>query len=305
LNINAADSSYGVAKYISKVNEVGNLVNVLRLRHGNKMWTSEYRETDGAPQIYGKEYRLIEESGEKEYRKKEKTYRKYLTSIYEKEADEYEEIERVTRKGKVLKIELRRWSGMKMRTKKGHSMKEVEFELVGIRVLEKETGKRVFKQDIFAAVVGKQRKTLGLAEVAEVFYHRFDIEVVNRFMKQNLFLESYQTPDIQHLDNWLLVVQEAMWLVWAGSKEVEKVCEKWQKYSEPKQEKGGRLTASQTRKGLERLFLTFEKEAYQPKKCKKGSGRKKGEKQPLRTHYKVVKKWQTEVEIIKARCQKE
>ncbi len=305
LNINAADSSYGVAKYISKVNEVGNLVNVLRLRHRNKVWTSEYRETGGAPQIYGTEYHLIEESGEKQYRKKKKTYRKYLTSIYEKKADEYEEIERVTRKGKVLKIESRRWSGMKMRTKNGHSMKEVEFELVGIRVLEKETGKRVFKQDIFAAVVGKQRKRLRLAEAAEVFYHRFDIEVTNRFMKQNLFLEGYQTPDVEHLDNWNLLVQEAMWLLWAGSTEVERVCEKWQKYSEPKEEKGGRLTASQTRKGLEGLFITFEKEAYQPKKCKKGLGRKKGERQESRTRYKVVKKWQTEVEIIKSRCQKE
>lgn len=138
-----------------------------------------------------------------------------------------------------------------MRTKNGHSMKEVEFELVGIRVLEKDTGKCVFKQDIFAAVVGKERKRLGLAEVAEVFNHRFDIEVTNRFMKQNLFLESYQTPEVEHLDNWNLLVQEVMWLMWAGSTEVEKVCAKWQKHCELKEEKGGRLTASQTRKGLE------------------------------------------------------
>ena len=112
---------------------------------------------------------------------------------------------------------------------------------------------------------------------------------------------------MQHLDNWNMLVQEAMWLTWAASKEVEKVCEKWQKYVEPKAEKGGRLTASQTRKGLERLFLTFEKEDYEPKKCSafRGLGRKKGEKQVPRKQYKVVKKWQTEVEIIKPRCQKE
>ena len=52
---------------------------------------------------------------------------------------------------------------------------------------------REFKRDIFVAVVGKKRKRLGLAEVAEVFYHRFDLEGTNRFMKQNLFLESYQS----------------------------------------------------------------------------------------------------------------
>ena len=32
LNINAADSSYGVAKYISQVNEISSLVNVIRRR---------------------------------------------------------------------------------------------------------------------------------------------------------------------------------------------------------------------------------------------------------------------------------
>jgi hypothetical protein len=240
LNVIAADSTYEVAKYIAKVNTISKLVSVLRIRHGNKVWTGERRATGGAERIYGAEYHLIEESGWHEYRKKEKIYRKYLTSMYEKEADEYKELERVTRRGKRLKIELRRWSGMKMRSKGGNSMKEVEFELSGIRVLEQSGGKRVFKHDVLVAVVGEERTKLSLAEVAEVFYHRFDLEVGNRFMKQNLFLESYQTPDVQHLDNWHLLVQEAMWLLWAASAEVENICEKWQQYSEPKEAKGVR-----------------------------------------------------------------
>jgi hypothetical protein len=305
LNINAADSSYGVAKYISKVDVISNLVNVIRLRHGNKVFEGEYQETGGAPQIYGRQYYLIEESGWKEYRTKKKSSRKYLTSIYEKEADETAEIEKVTKKGRRLRIELRRWRGMKMRTKKGNSMKEVEFEIVGIRVLDKETGDRVFKQDVFVAVVGAEREGLKIEEIAEIFYHRFDLEVTNRFMKQNLFLESYQTPDLEHLDNWSLLVQEAMWLLWTGSTEVENVCEKWQQYSEPKEEKGDRKTASQTRKGLENLILTFEKKPYLPKKCKKGMGRKKGKKFERRKQYKVVKKWGELEEIIKVRPRQE
>lgn len=182
---------------------------------------------------------------------------------------------------------------------------EVEFEIVGIRVLEKETGRRVFRQDVFVAVVGEKRGELKTEEIAEVFYHRFDLEVTNRFLKQNLFLESYQTPELQHLDNFSLLVQEAMWLLWTASKEVENVCEKWQKYSQPKEEKGGRKTPSQTRKGLERLILTFEREAYLPKKCKKGEGRRKGLQLEPRRQYKVVKKWGELKEIIKIRPQQE
>jgi len=216
LNINAADSSYGVAKYISQVNRISNLVNILRLRHGNKVFESDYQATGGAPQIYGSQYYLIEESGWKEYKKGEKISRKYLTSIYEKEADDFAEIEKETKRGKPLRIELRRWKQMKMRTKSGKSMKEVEVEIVGIRVLQRETGERVFKQDVFVAVVGERRSELKIEEIAEVFYHRFDLEVTNRFLKQNLFLESYQTPDVQHLDNWTVIAQEAMWLLWAA-----------------------------------------------------------------------------------------
>lgn len=305
LNINAADSSYGVAKYISQVNEVENLVNVIRLRHGNKVFETKAQATKGAPQIYGAEYHLIEASGEKTYHKKEKVYRKYLTSIYEKKADEYAEIEKVTKRGKVLKVELRRWKQMKMRTKQGNSMKEVEFEIVGIRVLNKETGGRVFKQDVFVAVVGGKRGELPTTEVAEVFYHRFDLEVTNRFMKQNLFLESYQTPDVQHLDNWNVLAVQALWLLWTASTETENICEKWQQYAEPKTEKGGRKTASQTRKGSENLFLTFEQKGYLPKKCKKGLGRKSGDKQARRKHYEVVRKWGELVEIVRNQPQKE
>jgi hypothetical protein len=293
LNVNAADSSYGVAKYISQVNGISNLVNIIRLRHGNKVFESESQETGGAPQIYGSQYYLIEKSGWKEYRKKEK------------EADEIAEIEKVTKKGKRLKIELRGWREMKMRTKKGNSMKEVEFEIVGIRVLNKETGERVFNQDVFVAVVGERREELEIEEIAEVFYRRFDLEVTNRFLKQNLFLESYQTPEVQHLDNWTLLAQEAMWLLWSASEEVENVCEKWQKYAEPKAEKGGRKTPSQTRKGLERLILTFEPKPYLPKKCKKGVGRKKGKRCEPRKQYKVVKKYGKLEEIIKNRPHQE
>ena len=183
----------------------------------------------------------------------------------------------------------------------------MEFELIGIRVLEKAMGKRVFQHDVYVAVVGEKRKKLKIEEVAEVFYHRFDLEVTNRFMKQNLFLEGYQTPDIQHLDKRNLLVQEALWLLWGVSTKVESYSEKWQKYAEPKAEKGGRKTASQTRKGLAGLISTFEEKGYIPKKCSafRGLGRKKGTKLEPRKQYKVVKKWQSEAEIIKPKCQKE
>ncbi len=279
-----------MAKYISKVCSINNLVNVIRLQHGRKVYESVYLKTGGQPQVYGDQYYLIEETRVKTYKKKDEVYEVEQISIYDKKADKISEIERVTKSGKELKIELSRWNGMRMRSKDGHSIKKVEYDIVGIKVLEKETGERVFERDVFVAIVGEEREKVGLEEAAAEFYHRFDLEATNRFMKQNLFLESYQTPEVEHQDNWLLMVQTAMWLLWTASEEVENKSEKWQRYSEPKREKGGRKTASQTRKGLEGLILSFEKEGFLPKKCRKGSGRRKGEKQEKRERYKVVKK---------------
>ena len=65
---------------------------------------------------------------------------------------------------------------------------------------------------------------------------------------------------------------------------------KWQQYSEPKEAKGGRKTPSQTRKGAERLFSTFEQSEYAPKSVKKVVGRRVGELQEKRARLKVVKK---------------
>ncbi len=281
-------------------------MNVLRLRHGNKIYVAEEGPaTGGAPQLYGAKYYLIESTREKKYARKEKSYVVKQTSLYDKEADEETVLYRRTKRGKELRLELKRWRGLKMRTKQGHSMKAVEFDVMALRVLAKETGQRVFRHDVFAALVGEERGSLSLAECAEVFYHRFDLAVTNRLMKQKLFLEGYQTPDVQHLDNWNVLVQEALWLLWAASGEVGCGCEKWQQYSAPKEERGGRKTAAATRKGLGELMMSFVREPFLAKKCQKGKGRQKGAKQAKRKQYQVVKKWGREVEISRRVSQQE
>ncbi len=157
-------------------------------------------------------------------------------------------------------------------------------------MFDRKTGERVFKEDVSVSVMGRERKSLKLKEIYERFRRRFDLEVTNRFLKQEMFLEDYQTPRKENVENWVLTAQTAMWLLYEAANEVENVSAKWQKYSEPQEVKGVKKTPSQTKKGAERLFLSFEKEAYLPKKCEKGCGRQKGEKPAKRARYKVEKK---------------
>ena len=289
LNINTADASFSCPKYLSPTSKIKNLVSITRLRHGKKVCFAERRATRGAPQIYGEDWYLREASGDWSQKRKDETITKYQRSIYEKEPNEQTVVFTKTKKDRELRIEIRRWNEMLMHSSDGFSMKEAEFDLVSFRVLDVKTGDRVFKEDVFVSVLGVGRKRLSLKEVYERFRRRFDLEVTNRFLKQEMFLEAFQTPQKENVENWVLTAQTAMWLLYEASDEVERVSAKWQKYGEPKIKEGEKRTPSQTKKGAERLFLTFEKEPYLPKKCEKGVGRRKGEKQVKRVEYKVEK----------------
>jgi hypothetical protein len=289
---NVADSQFGTRKYLSPTAGIPNLINIIRLRHGIKIYQeARSSQTKGAPQIYGEKYYLIEESDTLVYKKPEakscELNRRAVTEIVP--AKEIE-IYRITSKGRHLRIRIRRWTKMMLRSKNGYSMKEVVSDLVGISVFDAVTKERVYKHDTFLAVTGLMRARLSLEEIFDKFRHRFDIEVTNRFCKQKLLLDSYQTPELKHFENWVLIVQMSLWLLFCASDEVENVCKKWQQYSEPKRVEGERKSPSQTHKAAERLFLTFEKAKFQPKKSKKGIGRRVGEIQEKRESYKVMKK---------------
>ena len=300
LNVNTADSSFGCPKYLSPTSQVENLVSITRLRHGRKVCFAERKKTKGAPQIYGQDWYLREESGDWTMNKEEEIITKYQDSIYKNEPDEETVVFTKTKRGRELRIEIRRWNEMLMHSENGFSMKQADFDLVSFRVLDVKTGKRVFNQDVYVSVMGMERKKLGLEEIYERFRRRFDLEVTNRFLKQELFLEDYQTPEKENVENWILTAQTAMWLLYEASDEVESVSAKWQQYNEPKVAAGGKRTPSQTKKGAERLFLTFEKEPYLPKRCEKGQGRQKGTKLAKRVEYEVEKK----VKVVKPRIKK-
>ena len=109
-------------------------------------------------------------------------------------------------------------------------------------------------------------------------------------------LDSFQTPDRQHLDNWLLVVQLAVWLLFLTAHQAERTCPKWQKYL-PKEKLAinlvtfkARLSIAQARKSANSLFITFAKIPFLPKKSKKGKPREKGQYQTKRTKHGIFKK---------------
>ena len=290
-----ADRYYGQAAFLSPLHGIDNLVNIVALRHGSKIWTPALPSSgnQGAPCIFGDCFYLTEKTQVKTYKRKEQSYQVEQKSIFDHKADEMLVFEGQTRKGRDLIIELYRWNGLLKRSKNGHSMKDKPVDLIAVRVLDAQTKEKVFDRPLFMAACGQHKSQVSLKMVYEDYRRRYDIEPSYRFAKQNkqkLMLDKFQTPDVEHLDNWLIIVQLAQWLLFAAANEVTHQPKKWQKYADKVDDNKPRLSIAQTRKAAQSLFLTFDSTPFLPKTSNKGVGRLKGQSQVPRKRFSINRK---------------
>lgn len=290
LVVNCADSSYSVPAFIVPLDEKENVVNIIRLRNKNVYDSAPMGNTGGANRIYGSVYNLRlqdEKSGRKNPKTKEIAAPK--PSIFEKQSDECYDYLATTNKGRSIRVCVSIRKNMMLRSKNKYNMKDKPFDLVTVEQFDAKTSKRLHKKPMYLAVCSKNKEQIPLADVYSVHYqHRYDIEPNNRFMKQQLMLDKFQTPIQAHLDLWLRVVQLAEWLLYVASEDVVSAPKKWQKYGDPKKQC---LTIAQTRKGCQSLFLNFDKTPFLPVSSqisKKGKGRALGYTIEKKKTYPVI-----------------
>ena len=184
-------------------------------------------------------------------------------------------------------------------------MKDKPFDVIAVRVVKQETGAIIFNRSLFIATSGQRKSEIETIQGAQDYRHRYDIEPAIRFAKQRLLLDKYQASNPQYIDDWMLVVQLATWILYLMSDQIKAQPNKWEKYNLAAQNpmKHSRLSIAQTRKVAQAYLLNFRKAPFLPSKSKNGRGRKKGQTQPQRTRYKVVKKSATK-EKIKLKTEK-
>lgn len=289
LIINTADTAYQHPSFIAPLYKYDNLVNVIRLKKGGKVYKQQFQtQTGGRNKHKGKKAYLLMESqiryaGAFSYQ---------ANSIFETYLfDEYLEIERTTTKGRVLTVHLYRFNNFLLESKKGASMLDKPIDIVVSLVCDAQTGQPVF-QPMYLAVSNQKRKEVSLEEVFDAYRHRYDIEPAFRFGKQRLKLDSYQTCQIDHFDKWLLIYQLAYWLVFVASDEVNYQPAKWRSYQPANKVENLKtnLSPTQTFSALENLLLKIDPEAFKPRASNKGNGREKGTKLPKKKKQKVIKK---------------
>lgn len=291
-----ADSWYGKAIFLAPLYEIDNLVLVVRLRPGIKVWTqAKAVSTGGAPRIYDKKYYLTEQSQSKTYHKNGKPYQVWQEALYEQTAGEYVEKEALLSNNRSVIICIRRWDNLLIRSKNGAMMKDKPFDVLSVKVLDAADRKPVFDRPLFLAVSGKRKNLIESNDAQQQYRERFDVEPYYRFAKNRLLIDKLQTPDIKHLDCWIRIVQITSWLLFTARYEVGQIdYPAWQKYL-PKnkitrQNPIIERTIAQTQRGTHRLFSTFDPEPFLPQKCKKGKGRQVGHTCKSRERFPVAKK---------------
>ena len=302
LVVNTADSGYGSPSYICPlIEQFNNLLLIIRLRHGIKV----YRPYDGAQTDTGKDKAYADEphylqvgSTRKCYNPKTKEhFEKTVMSIFDLTPDEIKQYETKTKKGRELIVELYRWNGLLLRGTREHKMSDKPFDLICVRFIEKETGRLIFNKDMYLSLWSKEPIDYDTKDAQIDYLRRFDIEGHNRFMKQQLLADKYQTPDVNHLSAWLWTVQTTFWLLFAARTDVQVQVYPWEKYLESvkRAELSDKpLSIALTRKGAKTHFLTFDITPFAPQKSKNGKGRKKGDTQTKRDKHKPRRKHITE-----------
>ena len=164
------------------------------------------------------------------------------------------------------------------------------FTLMHITVRD-DNGKAVYKRPMWVIIYGERRHEITLIEAWEAYRQRFDIEHFFRFGKNRLLMDSYQTPVVEHEENWWEITGLSYVLLWAAALLARKNLRPWERYLPLAKDKEADLPSpSMVQRDMERIIPQFGTPAAPPKPRGKSPGRQKGQSPGRRKRHPVIKK---------------
>ncbi len=201
-------------------------------------------------------------------------------------------VDRTLKNGRQIKVRIRYWQTLIMRTKDGVAMKDKPFCLVCIEVFDANLGHMIFKNPMFIAAYGDKRLELTGEQIYDNYHKRYGIEPFFGFAKRNMHMASFQALSTKQLNNWMYILILAVWLLFTARKDIPNRPKKWQKYAQAEKvnyKKQG-LTLFQAFKSVLPYLLSFDSTPFLPLKSKPGPGRQKGQTQTKRKEHRYAKK---------------
>ena len=144
-------------------------------------------------------------------------------------------------------------------------------------------------------VIGQRRSEITLIEAYQSYRQRFDLEHTFRFQKQNLLLNTFETPEVKHEQHWVQLVMLAYVQLWAAHTLAIALPRPWESYL--KTDASARICPSKVQQDWNRIISQLGTPAVAPKPRGKSSGRQLGQTQTLRPRLPVVKKGKSEIHV--------
>ena len=182
--ISVGDSAYATEACRMTASTIEKHLHIARLRSNRKVFellpTQENSKKN--PKIYGKKMTLNN-----------------ADSFFPHDEDVVIPIK--SKKGAPLSLIIKGWDSVSFRGSRKFKAHRHPFRLIQVVVLN-EHQKPVFKKPLWLAIFGEKRLTLSLYECVNNYHDRYDIEHYFRFGKQRLLMDSFQTFDTEHEENW-------------------------------------------------------------------------------------------------------
>jgi hypothetical protein len=275
LNVLVGDSDYSSVLFLGPTAEYENLVTVTRAANNRVFYRQpaprppDPKPGQGHPTWYGEPFRLKEPAtwGEPD---------ETLITTY------------TSRRGQTYTLHLEGWHDLLMRGKRDLPMHQHPFTLVRARLLDHK-GKPVFKRPMWLMALGERRYELSLRAIWDAYEQRVDLEHFFRFGKQKLLLDAYQTPIVEHEENWWQLGQLAYMQLYLARDLAEALPRPWEKHL-LKMAHTDIASPAIVLRAFERIISRIGTPAKAPKPRGKSSGRAKGQKPGPRKRYPVIKK---------------
>ena len=270
LTVEVVDSYYSRARYLHPTGGYDNHVVLARLagnRTLHRFAPLEGSRRSGHPTWFGQPFKLDEESTRGA-------------------PDEAMRVEWRTSKGRVLQVMLQRWNDLLMRGKRDAPMQERAFDVISCRAFD-ERGKPVFKKTMWLLVMGERRGEVGLRQCYEAYRQRFDMEHFFRFGKNKLLLDRYQTPEVEHEENWWELACLAYTQLWLAAPLAATLPRPWERYL-PTLKNRAIPGPAQVQRDFGRIIRQFGTPARSPERRGNSPGRAKGQSPGVRPRQPVV-----------------
>jgi hypothetical protein len=272
LCVHVADSAYCGAGYLGRLGAQRNLVSVTRAPDNRVFYRQFSPEPEelgqGHPRWYGVSFDLRD-------------------STTWGPPDETTETTFTTKRGRIYRVRLLGWHNLLMRGKRDLPMHHYPFTLLRAVVLD-EQGQSVFQRALWLIALGERRGELSLLEAWLAYGQRYDLEHYFRFGKQRLLMAAYQTPDVEHEENWLTLVQLATVQLWLARDLTGIRLRPWERYLP--QRASGVASPSQVQRDWERIIRLIGTPAQPPKRRGNAPGRAKSACPEHRPRQPVIKK---------------